>query len=63
MKNISYKFWLPQQLFFGVLPFVLNAGIPLLLHQPIDWITTLTVTVSVFLASGFRRSPFDEGNC
>jgi hypothetical protein len=57
--NLRYKFWLPQQLLMGVIPFALNAGIPYLIGAPIDWLIVGTVTVSVFLASGVRFYPRD----
>jgi hypothetical protein len=52
--NLRYKFWLPQQLLVGVIPFASAVGIPYLVGDPIDWLMVGTGTVSVFLASGVR---------
>jgi hypothetical protein len=52
--NLRYKFWLPQQLLVGVIPFASAVGIPYPVGDPIDWLMVGTVTVSVFLASGVR---------
>jgi hypothetical protein len=54
MKNITYKFSFFPQGISALVAFILNAGIPFLLGAPISWVTTIMVTVSVFLSSGIR---------
>jgi hypothetical protein len=54
---MHYEFRLPQQLFIAAIPFALNVGIPYILGARIDWLVVITVTMSVFLASGVRLYP------
>ncbi len=54
MKYYSYSFGSWPQFISATFAFVLNVTIPYFIGDPINWLTVALVTVSVFLASGFR---------
>lgn len=54
MKNLTYSFGSWPQFICASFAFVLNVIIPYLVNDPINWWTVALVTISVFLASGFR---------